>query len=199
MPPMSAPSPHTLALERALAGVDACTRCPLCETRVNVVPGSGSPDAEVMFVGEAPGAAEDAAGEPFCGAAGKRLEAFLGVAGLSRDDVYIANILKCRPPKNRNPRPQEIRACTPWLTAQIAAVDPRVLVGLGNFATRFLLDTDEGITELRGRVHVPDSPTSPAASRPVLPMFHPAAAIYDPKKAPVLESDFRLLAQFLVS
>ena len=187
---MSVPpdTPCTSALERALRGVESCTRCSLCGTRTHVVTGCGDPDARVMLVGEAPGAAEDATGEPFVGAAGKRLDALLAVAGLSRGDVYIANILKCRPPGNRDPKKSEVAACTPWLDAQIDAVDPEVVVSLGNFATRFVLGTTEGITDVRGRVREVDG-------RTVLPVFHPAAAMYDPSKRAALEADFELLGR----
>ncbi|NLG10542.1 MAG: uracil-DNA glycosylase, partial [Coriobacteriaceae bacterium] len=132
--------------------VDGCRRCQLCETRTTIVFGVGNPDAEVMFIGEAPGKQEDLGAEPFIGAAGKYLNSLLGIAGLKREEIYIANILKCRPPQNRNPLPEEIEACTTFLRDQVRAVNPDILVTLGNFATRFILKTDRGITGLRGQI-----------------------------------------------
>lgn len=170
--------------------VSSCEQCALCQTRTNTVPGAGNEHAKVMFVGEAPGRNEDLQGKPFVGAAGKLLGQLLEGIGLSRDDIYIANILKCRPPSNRDPRPEEIEACTPWLREQIKAVHPTVLVTLGNFSTKFILQTTTGITRLRGQVHV----TGPFR---VIPMFHPAAAIYDRSKVGVLEEDFALLRRLL--
>ncbi len=168
----------------------ACQACALGQTRTNLVFGAGNPQARVMFIGEAPGKNEDLKGEPFVGAAGKQLASMLELAGLRREDVYIANILKCRPPKNRNPLASEVEACTPWLREQVASVSPEVLVTLGNFATRFVMQTNEGITQLRGRVHQ-------AGPYKVLPVFHPAAVIYDRSKVTALEEDFRLLGSLL--
>ena len=128
-----------------------CTRCPLAATRTQVVFGVGHPDADLMFVGEGPGADEDRVGEPFVGRAGKLLTSLIEGIGLTRDDVYIANVVKCRPPGNRDPQPEEIAACHPYLAAQLDLVAPRVVVTLGNFATKLLLDTKVGITKLRGQ------------------------------------------------
>lgn len=177
-------------LEEALDGVFSCHKCALGDTRTNVVPGDGAHHAKVMFIGEAPGKNEDLQGRPFVGAAGKTLDAMLERIGLAREDVYIANILKCRPPNNRDPRPDEIAACTPWLREQIKAVHPTVLVTMGNFATKFVLQTQTGITRLRGQVQV----TGPFR---VIPTFHPAAAIYDRNKLSALEEDFDLLKLLL--
>lgn len=177
-------------LDEALDGVFSCSKCPLAETRTNVVPGDGAQHAKVMFIGEAPGKNEDLQGKPFVGAAGHTLDAMLERIGLAREDVYIANILKCRPPNNRDPRPDEIEACTPWLREQIKAVHPTVLVTMGNFATKFVLQTTVGITRLRGQVQV----TGPFR---VIPTFHPAAAIYDRTKLSALEEDFDLLKLLL--
>jgi DNA polymerase len=143
-----------------------------------------------MFVGEAPGKQEDLGAEPFIGAAGQYLNKLLALAGLTREEIYIANVLKCRPPQNRDPLPEEIEACTPFLRDQVRSVAPEVLVTLGNFATRFILKTDRGITGLRGQVHI----TGPFS---VLPIFHPAAAIYDRSKEPIMEQDFLLLGRLL--
>lgn len=177
------------SIEAALAG---CSKCPLCEGRTNIVFGSGSESARVMIVGEAPGKNEDLKGEPFVGAAGKLLDELLECAGLARKDVYIANVLKCRPPSNRDPRTEEIEQCSDYLRAQTRAISPDVIVTLGNFATRFILKTDKGITALRGQVqHL--------GRFSVLPVFHPAAALYDPTKRDVLKDDFRLLGSILAT
>jgi uracil-DNA glycosylase family 4 len=148
----------------------ACTRCPLASTRTQVVFGSGDPDAGLMFVGEGPGADEDRRGEPFVGRAGQLLTRLIEGIGLTRDDVYIANVVKCRPPGNRDPQPQEIAECRPYLDAQLGFVAPRVVVTLGNFATKLLLDTKVGITRLRGEEH-------PYGDAVLVPTLHPAAVL----------------------
>lgn len=162
----------------------------MSETRTTIVFGSGDPGAKVMLIGEAPGKNEDLTGEPFVGAAGRFLGELLGEAGLRREQVYIANVLKCRPPGNRNPQQIEIETCTPFLREQIALIDPAILVTLGNFATKFVLGTEAGITQLHGR---------PVAlgERSVMPMFHPAAAIYDRSKRDSLFEDFHALGDWL--
>ncbi len=167
-----------------------CRRCALCETRTHVVVGAGNPRADVMLVGEAPGKNEDEQGAPFVGSAGKNLDALLELAGLAREDIYIANVLKCRPPANRNPRVPEVEACAPWLAAQIGAVRPAFIVTLGNFATRLVLGVKEGIGALHGKVHQ----MGPFA---VVPMFHPAAVIYDRSKTELVREDFRRLGALL--
>lgn len=163
--------------------VSTCKACSLCEGRTNVVFGEGNPRARVMIIGEAPGKNEDLQGKPFVGAAGKFLDELLEVAGLKREDVFIANVLKCRPPSNRNPKPEEIEACATFLRQQTQTISPDVIVTLGNFATQFILRTGVGITHLRGTVQR-------AGRFLVLPVFHPAAAIYDRSKRDVLLSDF---------
>jgi DNA polymerase len=173
-------------LEDIRAQTADCRLCTLSETRTNIVFGVGNPHAEVMFIGEAPGKNEDLGAEPFIGAAGQYLNSLLALAGLKREEIYIANVLKCRPPENRDPRPEEIEACTPYLRTQVRSIAPEILVTLGNFATRFILRTDRGITGLRGQVHI-------TGRFSVLPIFHPAAAIYDRSKEPIMEDDFRLL------
>lgn len=178
------------SLEQVHDAMETCDRCDLALTRINIVPGSGSPRARVMLIGEAPGRNEDEQGEPFVGAAGKVLDQALERAGLTRDEVFITSILKCRPPKNRNPKADEIEACAPWLEAQLAIIQPEVLVTMGNFSTRFILQTKDPITLLRGMVH-------DAGSFKVVPTFHPAAAIYDRKKTEVLEQDFELIGSIL--
>lgn len=152
----------------------ACTACGLAETRTQVVFGTGRADADLMFVGEGPGAEEDRRGEPFVGRAGTLLTQLITGIGSTRDEVYIANVVKCRPPGNRNPAPVEIDACAPWLDGQLEAVRPTVIVTLGNFATRLLLGTREGITRLRGRTF----PIARAGiEATVVPTYHPAAVL----------------------
>lgn len=170
--------------------VAACRKCPLCEGRTNVVPGFGNPNARVMLIGEAPGKNEDLQGRPFVGAAGNYLTELLGYAGLTREDVFIANVLKCRPPSNRNPQPHEIELCTPFLRDQVRAIGPDYLVTMGNFSTKFILKTERGITGLHGKLQQ-------AGRFKVFPVFHPAAAIYDRTKREDLEADFRLLGEML--
>lgn len=177
------PTVPDLPLEEIAAQVSVCRACSLCETRTNVVFGEGDPHARVLIVGEAPGKNEDLQGRPFVGAAGKFLDELLDAAGLKREEVFIANVLKCRPPSNRNPQAAEIEACAPFLREQTKAIDPEVIVTLGNFATQFILRTGTGITQLRGSVQR-------AGRFTVMPVFHPAAAIYDRSKRDVLLSDF---------
>jgi len=167
-----------------------CHRCPLGDTRTRIVFGSGDPAARVMLIGEAPGKNEDLIGVPFVGAAGTLLDELLAHAGLERGEVFIANVVKCRPPGNRNPAPIEIATCTPFLREQVRVISPKVLVTLGNFATRFVLHTDAGITGLRGTVRQ-------AGRFTVLPVYHPAAAIYDRSKRDVLFADFALIKELI--
>jgi len=151
-----------------------CTQCPLAETRTQVVFGVGSEHARLMFVGEGPGAQEDAQGEPFVGRAGKLLTQLIEGIGLTRTDVYIANVVKCRPPGNRDPLPVEIDACSPWLDRQLGLIAPAVIMTLGNFATKLLLDTKVGITKLRGQ----EFAFARAGVEAVLvPTLHPAAVL----------------------
>jgi len=140
-------------LEAVAAEAATCTRCRLHESRTQVVFGQGDPAADLMFVGEAPGFHEDRQGLPFVGPSGQLLNRLLGGIGLRREDVYTCNVVKSRPPGNRDPQPDEIAACRPWLDAQIRLVDPKVVVTLGNFAAKTLLETTTGITRLRGRTH----------------------------------------------
>lgn len=170
--------------------MEACRACPLWEGRTQVVFGAGDPHARVLIVGEAPGKNEDQQGVPFVGKAGQSLSNLLALAGLSRDQVFIANVLKCRPPGNRDPRPEEIQACTPFLRDQTRAIDPEFIVTLGNFATKFILKTEVGITRLHGRLQK-------AGRFKVFPIYHPAAAIYDRSKMAALEEDFVTLGRLL--
>lgn len=173
-----------LPLDEIRAQVENCHACSLCETRTNIVFGDGDPHARVLIVGEAPGKNEDLQGKPFVGAAGKFLDELLEEAGLKREEVFIANVLKCRPPSNRNPQADEIEACAPFLREQTQSIDPWIIVTMGNFATQFILRTGTGITRLRGTVQQ-------AGRFVALPVFHPAAAIYDRSKRDVLLEDFR--------
>jgi len=157
-------------LEAVRADALGCTRCALAETRTQVVFGVGDPDAALMFVGEGPGQNEDEQGIPFVGRAGGLLTRLIEGIGLTRDDVYIANVVKCRPPGNRDPLPPEIDACRPFLEAQLGFVAPRVVMTLGNFATKLLLDTKVGITKLRGQEF-------PFGAAVLVPTLHPAAVL----------------------
>jgi uracil-DNA glycosylase family 4 len=152
------------------AKASVCTLCPLAQGRTQVVFGVGDPDADLMLIGEAPGFHEDQQGEPFVGAAGKLLDRLLTDVGLNRAEVYIANVIKCRPPNNRDPLQEEIDACSDYLRAQLRLVDPKVVLTLGNFATRLLLKRDVGISRLRGQVY-------PWWNRYLVPTLHPAAIL----------------------
>lgn len=181
--------PH-IPLEQIRADVEVCRRCPLADGRTQTVFGDGNPDARVLIVGEAPGKNEDLQGIPFVGAAGKYLNELLAIAGLKREDVFIANVLKCRPPGNRDPRPEEIELCTPYLREQTRTIDPEFIVTLGNFSTKFILKTEVGITRLHGKLQQ-------AGRFKVFPIFHPAAALYDGSKRVALEDDFATLGELL--
>jgi uracil-DNA glycosylase family 4 len=171
-----------------------CTRCRLATGRTQVVFGVGNPDADVMFIGEGPGYYEDKQGEPFVGAAGQLLTKLLGEIGLRREDVYIANVVKCRPPGNRDPHPDEIDACKPYLDGQIEQIRPRLVVTLGNFATRFILDRQVSISRVRGERFRIDG-------RSVLPTFHPAAILHgggeSSSQMAAIRSDFRTIRDIL--
>jgi DNA polymerase len=183
---------HELSvLADAVAG---CTKCRLAEGRTQVVFGSGHPQADLMFVGEAPGFHEDKQGVPFVGQAGKLLDKLLAGIGLTRSDVFVANVLKCRPPGNRDPQPDEIQACEGHLWKQIELIQPKVVATLGNFATKLLSGRQLGIT----RVHGQEQETTLGGNKVLLyPLYHPAAALYTPRMLEVLESDFRRLPELL--
>jgi uracil-DNA glycosylase family 4 len=170
--------------------IGECRRCPLGETATQVVFGVGDPRARLMLVGEGPGKNEDLQGEPFVGAAGKFLDELLGSIGLTRAQVYIANVVKCRPPDNRDPAPYEIEACTPFLARQIELIDPAVVATLGKFATHYVLGTTTGITRLRGKLYR-------VRGRRVVPVLHPAAALYNGSNRAVLFDDFQRLRAVL--
>jgi uracil-DNA glycosylase family 4 len=174
--------------------VSGCTRCRLSQGRTQVVFGVGNPHADLMFVGEAPGFHEDKQGVPFVGQAGKLLDKLLGGIGLERSEVYIANVLKCRPPGNRDPQPDEIESCEPHLFRQIELIQPRVVATLGNFATKLLSGKPTGIT----RAHGQEQEVALGGNRVLLyPLYHPAAALYTPAMLNVLQEDFRRIPELL--
>ena len=177
-------------LDELRARVEACRACPLADGRTQVVFGDGNPQARVLIIGEAPGKNEDEQGVPFVGRAGQNLNALLEIAGIAREDVFIANVLKCRPPSNRDPRAEEIASCAEFLREQTRLIDPEFIVTLGNFATKFILKTEVGITKLHGTLQQ-------AGKFKVFPIYHPAAAIYDRSKQAALEEDFATLGRLL--
>jgi len=174
--------PHGAAgLEILRDDIGDCQRCKLAGTRTNIVYGVGNPNADLVFVGEAPGADEDARGEPFVGKAGQLLTKMIEAMGYRREDVYICNVLKCRPPGNRNPEPDEVQSCEPFLKRQLAAIRPRMIVALGKFAVQCLLRDDSPISRLRGNFRSYEG-------IPLMPTFHPAYLLRDPsKKKPAWE------------
>ncbi|MGA7704002.1 MAG: uracil-DNA glycosylase [Solirubrobacteraceae bacterium] len=183
------------ALKEVFAQASACVRCPeLASTRKNVVFGAGNADADLMFVGEAPGASEDEQGLPFVGRAGKLLSTLLEEIGMSREEVFIANVLKCRPPGNRDPLPVEIENCHEYLYRQVELIQPRVICSLGNFSTKLLRDDPTGITRLHGR---PEELTLGRRTVRLYPIFHPAAALYTPRMLETLREDFSRLPELL--
>jgi uracil-DNA glycosylase len=181
------------SLEQIRADLGDCKRCKLWQTRTNIVFGEGSPTAELMFIGEAPGADEDASGRPFVGRAGQLLTKMIEAINFKREEVYIANILKSRPPDNRNPEADEIKACIPFLFRQIATIKPKLIVTLGNPATQGLLETKVGITKLRGEFQ--DYPRIPGIK--VLPTFHPAYLLRSPDKKREAWEDLKKVKAFL--
>jgi uracil-DNA glycosylase family 4 len=176
--------------ERALG----CTACPLHQTRTTVVFGAGNADADLMFIGEGPGANEDRQGLPFVGRAGKLLDTLLEEIGLRRSSVFIANVVKCRPPGNRDPHPEEIESCHPFLRAQVELIEPKVICTLGNFSTKLLRGEPTGITRLHGRDEVR---TIGGRAVRLLPLFHPAAALYTPSSLQTLRDDFSRIPALL--
>ncbi len=177
-------------LEEIRNGLVSCRRCDLCSGRRTVVFGVGNPAARLMFIGEGPGEEEDRQGEPFVGAAGKRLNRWIARIGLARGDVYIANIVKCRPPGNRAPLPAEAAACLPFLQRQIRAIRPEVICVLGAVALQYLLDTGEKITRVRGKWRELEG-------TPVLPTYHPAYILRNQTREAEVFADFDLLAERL--
>lgn len=196
-------------LKKVRDEVVACQRCPLYRTRRCPVVGQGNHRAEIMLIGEAPGRQEDATGRPFCGAAGDVLTEVLSAVGLDRSDIYIANILKCRPPDNRNPLAEEIKACVPYLDRQIEIIKPKILGPMGNFAVQYLIkkyglegQASEGgkllgITRLKGRVF--EVQDLLGTSLKIVPLYHPAVATYNANLKPVLIKDYQIAADLIAS
>ena len=181
-------------LDAVATEIIVCTKCQLSKNRKNSVPGEGNPESPVMFIGEAPGQSEDIKGKPFVGAAGKFLETLLSKIGLSRDDVFICNIVKCRPPRNRKPMPNEIQTCTPYLDRQIKIIKPHFIVTLGNYSTAYIFSKANlpfsGITQARGKFY---QATILDMQITIFPTFHPAAALYNAKYKETLQHDVQLL------
>ncbi|HEX5469205.1 MAG TPA: uracil-DNA glycosylase [Gaiellaceae bacterium] len=193
-----AADPDALNRRTALAAyasdTAACTRCRLASGRTQVVFGVGDAGADLMFVGEAPGFHEDKQGYPFVGQAGKLLDKLLAGIGLTRDDVYIANVIKCRPPGNRDPQPDEIEACESHLFRQIELIEPKLIATLGNFATKLLSGKPHGITRVHGH---PQQTTLGGRPVTLYPIYHPAAALYTPSMLRTLEDDFRQIPELI--
>ena len=170
--------------------IKECSKCELSRTRTNFVFGSGNANSKLMFVGEAPGKNEDLQGKPFVGQAGKLLDDLLSSIGFARNEVFIANVLKCRPPQNRDPKLEEIDSCKNYLFEQIEIIEPAVICTLGKYSTQLLLNTEEGITGLRGRIFKIDNIY-------ILPINHPAAALYTPSRMEILKVDFKRAAKVI--
>ena len=181
--------PASVAYLGLVEEIKSCTLCPLSKSRTNAVPGEGNPQADIMFIGEAPGLNEDRQGRPFIGAAGTVLDKMLATIGLDRSDVYISNMIKCRPPNNRDPEPSEMATCRPYLDRQIELIDPKVIVTLGrhSFGKFF---PGETISKARGRARA-------WQGRIIFPVYHPAATLHNPRLRPVLEEDFKRLLNLI--
>jgi uracil-DNA glycosylase family 4 len=191
---MSSATERRELLKAVYTEARGCIACQLWETRTNVVFGSGNADAELMFVGEAPGANEDLQGLPFVGQAGKLLERLLAEIGMERGDVFIANTLKCRPPDNRNPYPHELDSCQHWLFSQLELIQPTMVCTLGNFATKLLRGEPAGISKIHGQEEI--RTIGPRAVR-LYPLYHPAAALYTPSTLEMLRADFLRIPELL--
>ena len=191
---MTSPTERREQLKAIYEQAKDCTRCPLHQTRTTVVFGSGNADADLMFVGEAPGANEDKQGLPFVGQAGKLLTKLLSEIGLERDEVFICNTVKCRPPNNRDPHPNEIESCNEYLRRQVELIQPTVICTLGNFSTKLLRGDPTGITRLHGQ---PEILTLGKRAVRLYPIFHPAAALYTPRMLETLREDFGRLPELL--
>lgn len=192
--------PHALVMTRKQEPLDSlakvavelqgCTRCKLCLGRKTIVVGEGNPKAQLVFVGEGPGEQEDLKGRPFVGKAGQLLDRMTEAMGLKREQVYIANVVKCRPPGNRNPEPEEIQSCSPFLYRQLDLIQPKVIVALGKFSAQTLLNTQERITKLRGRFY-------PYRNAKLMPTFHPAYLLRNPESKKEAWADLQLVAKEL--
>jgi DNA polymerase len=179
-----------------------CQECQLYKTRTFPVIGQGNHNAQIMFIGEAPGANEDKTGVPFCGEAGRVLDSLLASAGVKREDVYIANILKCRPPANREPAPEEVKVCAAYLLRQIAIIEPKVIATLGNYSTHFILEhfgvpeSRLGISQLRGKKFTVQDPLT-HKHYTIIPLYHPAVAVYNRQRLDELKNDFKAIKEQL--
>ena len=191
---MTSPTERRERLKAVYEQAKGCTRCPLHQTRTTVVFGSGNADADLMFVGEAPGANEDKQGLPFVGQAGKLLSKLLNEIGLDRGEVFICNTVKCRPPNNRDPHPNEIESCNEYLRSQVELIQPTVICTLGNFSTKLLRGDNTGISRLHGQSEVR---TIGARAVCLYPLYHPAAALYTPSTLEVLRADFHRIPELL--
>ena len=178
------------ALQALYSDVAGCQKCPLRQTAKQSVPGEGNPDSDVVFVGEGPGKDEDEQGRPFVGAAGKFLTQLIESIGYKREDVYIANVVKHRPPGNRDPLPDELTACTPWLDEQLEIIQPKLIVTLGRFSMGYFLGEGMTISKIHGQPKRRDG-------RVIMPMYHPAAALYRGNLRPVLQADFAKIPKIL--
>ena len=182
--------------EKLKEKVCKCQKCALAATRINVVFGEGNVSSSLLFIGEAPGATEDETGKPFCGRAGKVLDELLAKVGMKRDDIYIANILKCRPPGNRNPKDEEISACNDNLDQQIGLIKPKVIGCLGNFSTKWVMEKFglgnkvQGISKIHGQVFI--APIAHGSIK-IVPLYHPAVVVYNANTFSALEKDFKML------
>ncbi len=191
---------HEAEMERIEERIKTCKRCELWKTRTNPVVGEGSLSAKIVFVGEAPGYYEDLKGEPFVGKAGKVLDELLESIGLQRNEVYIANVLKCRPPDNRNPTTEEIRACTLYLDAQLEIIQPEIIATLGNFSLSYIFDKfglhskKDKISKIHGKVF---AVSTISGNKKIVPLYHPAVATYNPNMKGALIEDFKVLAKLL--
>jgi len=180
--------------------ISNCRKCDLYKTRTNTVPGDGNPDSDILFIGEAPGRNEDLKGKPFVGKAGQVLDTLLDSIGLDRKDVFIANILKCRPPNNRNPFRDEIKLCTGFLDKQIQIIQPKVIVPMGNFASSYILEKyglkKDSISMIHGKKYEVNTLSNKIF---IVPIFHPAVATYDKNKMVYMEKDFKKISEYIKS
>lgn len=192
---VASPASATFNWQELEEKVTNCILCDLHKSRTNVVFGVGNKNTKIMFIGEAPGANEDLQGEPFVGKAGMLLNEMLKSIGLKRSDIYIANILKCRPPNNRDPQPEEINLCTPYLHRQIALIQPKLLVAVGRIAAQFLLNTTESMSRLRGQIHQYEQQQIPKI--PLIVTYHSAYLLRSPSEKRKAYQDFLLIKKFI--
>ncbi|MCF7871157.1 MAG: uracil-DNA glycosylase [Candidatus Omnitrophica bacterium] len=185
----------TTILEKINSEIRVCRKCPLGDSCTNHVVGEGNSKADLLFVGEAPGKNEDLTGKPFCGKAGRVLDQLLKISGYKREDIYIANILKCRPPKNRNPKLEEIKLCTPYLVGQLEAIQPKIICCLGNFSVSFIMEKFglsnkiQPIGKIHGKIFIPPK----MRLLKIMPLYHPASVTYNPNMFSILKKDFQML------